>query len=74
MCPENKDRETSVYYSTICKWTLRSFDRRTACSIQNIVFKENQSETNSMLKSQSEGKIVTVYWLLLETYLTFMIM
>lgn len=36
--PENKDRQTPVYYSTVCKWELRlrSDDRRVACSLPNI--------------------------------------
>lgn len=37
--PENKDRKTPVHYSTICKWELRSVDRRAACSVPNIFFK-----------------------------------
>lgn len=39
MRPENKDRETPVHYSSICKWELRSLDRRAASSIPNIFFK-----------------------------------
>ena len=30
--PDNKDITTPVYYSTICKWKLRSQDRRVAQS------------------------------------------
>ena len=33
------DRQTTVHYSDICKWELRSVDRRVACNIPNIFFK-----------------------------------
>lgn len=36
--PSNKDRLVPVSYSTICKWELRSLDRRAACSIPNLFF------------------------------------
>lgn len=37
--PSNKDRIVPVTYSSICKWELRSHDRRAACSMQNLFFK-----------------------------------
>ena len=37
--PDNKDRTTPVHYSTICKWELRSQDRRVAQSVPNIFYK-----------------------------------
>lgn len=37
--PENKDRQTPLHYSTVCKWELRNVDRRVACSVPNIFFK-----------------------------------
>ena len=35
---DNKDRTTPVHYSTICKWELRSQDRRVAQSVPNIFY------------------------------------
>ena len=35
----NTDRHVPVYYSDICKWELRSVDRRVALHIPNIFFK-----------------------------------
>lgn len=35
----SKEREVSVSYSTICKWELRSKDRRVAESVPNIFYK-----------------------------------
>lgn len=66
--PENKERHTPVHYSTICKWELRSADRRAACSIPNIFFKlkklqikQIQDKVNfTMRKCQMDGKNVTV--------------
>ena len=37
--PDNKERATPVHYSTICKWDLRSQDRRVTQSVPKIVFK-----------------------------------
>ena len=37
--PDNKDRTTPVHYSTICRWELRSQDRRVAQSVPNIFYK-----------------------------------
>ena len=37
--PDNKERTSPVHYSTLCKWELRSQDRRVAQSVQNIFFK-----------------------------------
>lgn len=39
LSPENNDHDTPVHYSFICKWELRSIDRRAASSIPNIFFK-----------------------------------
>ena len=36
---DNKERTTPVHYSTICKWELRSQDRRVAQSVPNIFYK-----------------------------------
>ena len=36
---ENKERKLPVYYSDICKYELRSADRRAAKSMANIFFK-----------------------------------
>lgn len=37
--PDNKDIIIPLHYSTLCKWELRSVDRRCATSIPNIFFK-----------------------------------
>lgn len=66
--PSNKDRLVPVSNSTICKWELRSLDRRAACSIPNLFFKlkklqikQIQDKVNlAMRKCQNEGKKVTV--------------
>ena len=34
----NKDRTTPVHYNTICKWELRSQDRRVPCKNNPILF------------------------------------
>ena len=44
--PDNKDRTTPVHYSTICKWELRSQDRRVAQSAPNIFYKLIKEVTN----------------------------
>ena len=36
---DNSERQVPVHYSTICKWELRSKDRRVAQSVPNIFFK-----------------------------------
>ena len=36
--PDNKGRTTPVHYSAICKWELRSQDRRVAQSVPNIFY------------------------------------
>ena len=36
---ENSDRLVPVHYSTMCKWELRSKDRRVAESVPNIFYK-----------------------------------
>lgn len=68
--PENKDRQTPFYYSTVCKWKLRlrSDDRRVACSLPNIFFKLKKLQVKqiqdkvslAMRKCQTDGKEVTV--------------
>ena len=36
---DNKDRLVPVHYSTVCKWEMRSRDRRVAQSVPNIFYK-----------------------------------
>ena len=36
---DNKERTTPVHYSTVCKWQLRSQDRRVAQSVPNSCYK-----------------------------------
>lgn len=66
--PENRERHSPVHYSTICKWELRSADRRAACSVPNIFFKLKKLQVKqiqdrvslAMRKCQTDGKKVTV--------------
>ena len=46
---DNSERLVSVHYSTICKWELRSQDRRVAQSVPNIFYKLKKitDQTNS---------------------------
>ena len=37
--PQNTERAIPVHYSDICKWELRSVDRRVALSVPNLFFK-----------------------------------
>ena len=39
---DNSKRHVPVHYSTLCKWELRSRDRRVAKSVPNIFFKLKQ--------------------------------
>lgn len=65
--PSNKDRIVPVTYSSICKWELRSHDRRAACSMQNLFFKLKKVQikqiqdkvTLAMRKCKNEGKKIT---------------
>lgn len=66
--PENKDCQTSVHYSTVCKWELRSVDRRVGVLFQTSFFKLKKFQVKqiqdkvslAMRKCQTEGKKVTV--------------
>lgn len=63
----NKNRTVPVTYSSICKWELRSQDRRAACSMPNLFFKLKKLQikqiqdkvTLAMRKCKSEGKKIT---------------
>ena len=46
---ENKERVVPVYYSTICKWELRSRDRRVAQSVPNIFYKLKKLQIKQIL-------------------------
>ena len=43
----SKEREVPVPYSTICKWELRSKDRRVAESVPNISYKDKGKNIHS---------------------------
>ncbi|XP_061196745.1 uncharacterized protein LOC133205019 [Saccostrea echinata] len=66
--PNNKDRHTPVTYSTICKWELRSLDRRAACCMPNLFFKLKKVQIKqiqdkvalAMRKCKSEEEKITV--------------
>ena len=47
---ENKERTIPVHYSTVCKWELRSQDRRVAQSVPNIFYNTIQYNTIYKLK------------------------
>lgn len=66
--PDNKDRHTPVTYATICKWELRSQDRRAACSMPILFFKLKRLQIKqiqdnvalAMRKCKTKGKKITV--------------
>ena len=45
---ENSERCVPVYYSDICKWELRSLDRRVALHIPNIFYKMKKLQTEQV--------------------------
>ena len=45
---DNSDRKTPVYYSDICKWELRSVDRRVALNVPNIFYKMKKLQTEQV--------------------------
>ena len=64
---DNKERIIPVHYSTVCKWELRSQDRRVAQSVPNIFYKlkklqikQIQNSANiSLRKCKTKGKKYT---------------
>lgn len=64
---DNKERTTPVHYSTVCKWELRSQDRRVAQSVPNIFYKLKKlqikqiqnSASISLRKCKTKGKKYT---------------
>ena len=66
--PSNRERKVPVFYSDICKWELRSFDRRAALSIPNLFYKVKKIQIKqiqdkvalAMRKCSNDGKKVTV--------------
>ena len=64
---DNSERKVPVHYSTICKWELRSRDRRVAQSVPNIFFKLKKlqikqiqgSASLSLRKCKTKGKTYT---------------
>ena len=64
---DNKERLVPVQYSTICKWELRSQDRRVAQSVANIFYKLKKlqikqiqgSASVSLRKCKGKGKKFT---------------
>ena len=65
--PENSERLVLVHYSTMCKWELRSKDRRVAQSVPNIFYKLKKlqirqiqgSASLSLCKCKTKGKTYT---------------
>ena len=66
--PDNKERDVPVHYSEICKYELRSVDRRVAQHIPNLFYKfkkiQMKSVTDtvslSMRRCKTKGKKITV--------------
>ena len=64
---DNKERTTPVHYSTVCKWELRSQDRRVAQSVPNIFYKLKKLQIQqiqntasiSLRKCKTKGKKYT---------------
>ncbi|CAB3991404.1 Hypothetical predicted protein [Paramuricea clavata] len=64
---DNSERLVPVHYSTICKWELRSQDRRVAQSVPNIFYKLKKlqirqiqgSASLSLRKCKTKGKTYT---------------
>jgi len=65
---DNSERSVAVHYSDICKWELRSLDRRAATSVPNLFFKMKKLQmkyitdkcTLAMRKCKTKGKKYTV--------------
>ena len=61
---DNSERRVPVHYSTMCKWELRSQDRRVAMSVPNIFYKLKKlqirqiqgSASLSLRKCKTKGK------------------
>ena len=51
--PDNKDRKIPLHYSTVCKWELRSQDRRVAQSVPNIFYKLKKLQIKQIQNSAS---------------------
>ena len=47
---DNKERTTPVHYSTVCKWELRSQDRRVAQSVPNIFYTDDEIKNMTWLQ------------------------
>ena len=64
---DNSERLVPVHYSTLCKWELRSKDRRVAQSVPNIFYKLKKlqirqiqgSASLSLRKCKTKGKVYT---------------
>ena len=50
---ENEERLVPVYYSDICKWELRSVDRRVALNVPNIFFKMKKTTNRASMQQGS---------------------
>ena len=69
---DNKDREKPVHYSDICKWELRSKDRRVAMCVPNLFFKMKKLQLKqindkiglSIRRCKTSGKKLTAKQLL----------
>ena len=48
-CPSDQERHTPVNYTEICKYELRSIDRRVATNIANVFFKLKKVQMKHVL-------------------------
>ena len=69
---ENTERQVPVYYSDICKWELRSVDRRVAVHIPNIFYKMKKLQAEQICnkvhlavrRCKTKGKSYTAGYIL----------
>ena len=69
---DNSDRKVPVYYSDICKWELRSVDRRVALHIPNLFYKMKKLQTEQVCskvhlavrRCKTKGKTYTAGFIL----------
>ena len=69
---DNADRKAYVHYSDICKWELRSVDRRVALNVPNIFYKMKKLQTQQVCskahlavrRCKTKGKYFTAGYIL----------
>ena len=69
---DNSERHCPVYYSDICKWELRSVDRRVAIHVPNLFYKMKKLQTDQVCskahlavrRCKTKGKSYTAGYIL----------